>query len=77
MRHICEQTKLKEIFELFDPDGDGSITVDEFYQGLQALHLNPTKAEVDSLMVMFDHDGDGILTYQVRFNPILIRFNPI
>ena len=64
MRHICEQTKLKEIFELFDPDGDGSITVDEFYQGLQALHLNPTKAEVDSLMV--------------RFNPILmIRFNPI
>lgn len=39
--------KLKEIFELFDPDGDGTITVDEFAQGLHGLHLHPTKAEVD------------------------------
>lgn len=55
--------KLKEIFELFDPDGDGSITVEEFTQGLHGLHLQPTQAEVVALMAEFDHDHDGTLTY--------------
>ena len=57
-------TKLKEIFELFDPDGDGTITVEEFAQGLNGLHLNPTAAEVDALMAEFDQDNDGTLTYR-------------
>jgi hypothetical protein len=55
--------KLQEIFELFDPDGDGTITVHEFAQGLNGMHLNPTQAEVEALMAEFDVDNDGTLSY--------------
>lgn len=57
------QDKLQEIFELFDPDGDGTITVHEFAQGLNGMHLHPTQAEVDALMAEFDQDNDGTLSY--------------
>eukprot|EP01043_Picozoa_sp_COSAG02_P040828 COSAG02_NODE_3332_length_6919_cov_3.232551_7_plen_307_part_00 len=57
------QDKLQEIFELFDPDGDGTITVHEFAQGLHGMHLYPTQAEVDALMAEFDQDNDGTLSY--------------
>ena len=56
-------SKLKEVFELFDPDGDGTITLQEFAQGLNGMGLHPTQKELDALMKDFDRDNDGMLSY--------------
>ena len=37
---------LKEAFELFDKDEDGSISFDEYRQATHAAGLHPTEAEL-------------------------------
>ncbi|KAJ1459361.1 hypothetical protein M885DRAFT_511269 [Pelagophyceae sp. CCMP2097] len=50
------------IFSFFDIDADGTITKDEFNQGLKNLDpmlFTVTEAELQEIVKLFDKDGDG------------------
>ena len=53
----------KEVFSLFDKDGDGSITTDELGVVLKSLGQNPTEAELLDLISEVDADGSGTIDF--------------
>lgn len=55
--------QLRTIFEMFDSDGDGSITVKELESIAKALGHNLTETELLDLVKEFDFDGNGDLDY--------------
>jgi len=54
-------TTLKQTFALFDKDGDGTITRDEFFEAMERLDLGLTEKQLVELMGSFDMDGGGSL----------------
>lgn len=58
-----ELLKLAEVFQTFDLNGDGEISVDELKEGLQRMLRDPniTKEMAEKLMQEFDASGDGVL----------------
>lgn len=48
-----------EAFEIFDKDGDGTISTDELGLVLRSIGQNPTSDELKDLIKMVDKDGDG------------------
>mmetsp|Transcript_20083 Transcript_20083/g.46918 ORF Transcript_20083/g.46918 Transcript_20083/m.46918 type:complete len:775 (+) Transcript_20083:62-2386(+) len=53
------QKELKEVFEMFDSDGSGSIDADELFVAMKSMGQKMTKEEVDIMMVEMDEDGSG------------------
>ena len=56
--------KLAEAFNLFDKDGDGTITTQELSTVLRALGQDPSKDEVKDIVNDVDVDGNGLLDFQ-------------
>jgi len=54
---------LKDTFDLFDKDGDGSIDVDEFQSLLSVIGMDSTYAEADDLVSEVDSDGSKRLEF--------------
>ena len=54
-----EREEFVEAFNLFDRDGDGSISVKELGTVLRSLGQNPTEAEIQAMIEEVDTDGDG------------------
>ena len=50
---------IKRMFQGFDKDSDGYITVDELRQGLRELNEATTEADVAKFVAAADKDGDG------------------
>ena len=61
---IAASTKsLKEIFNEFDEDGNGFVTLVEFRNAIRRLGLGITSKELDSLMHQIDRNGDGLIDW--------------
>ncbi len=58
--------EFKEVFSLFDKDGDGTITTKELGTVMRSLGQNPTEAELQD-MINEVHDADGNGTIEYRF----------
>lgn len=57
---IAASTKsLQEIFNEFDEDGNGYVTLVEFRNAIRRLGLGVTSRDLDSLMHQIDRNGDG------------------
>ena len=56
--------ELQEAFNLFDKDGDGTITTQELSTVLRALGQDPSKDEVKDIVNEVDVDGNGLLDFQ-------------
>src|SRR5689334_17583790 len=54
----------QDIFTLLDRDNSGSLDVEELGNGLRALGLNPTEAEIRHLMEECDTDHNGGLSLE-------------
>ena len=52
-------TECKEVFDLFDKDKDGSITVKELGDVMRALGANPTQTELQEMINEVDSNGSG------------------
>ncbi|XP_063430889.1 neo-calmodulin-like isoform X2 [Mytilus trossulus] len=53
----------KEVFELFDKDGDGTITIKELDTVMRSLGQNPTENEVKEMVQKADTDGNGTIEF--------------
>lgn len=49
----------KKIFDMFDEDGGGTLSIEELKYGLNKLNAGLTEEEVYNMLREFDTDGDG------------------
>ena len=59
-----QKAEIKEAFNFFDKDKDGSIDVNELNNVMKSLGKNPTDNEMQSLIKGVDSDGDGMINYE-------------
>ena len=56
--------KLREVFEMFDKDGNGFVTPVEFRNAVRKLNLNLTAREIDEIIKVVDRNMDGMIDWQ-------------
>ena len=56
---FCFQKLNEKYFKEADVDGDGFITVDEYYRILKEHGIQSSKEEIRKLIQMADKDNDG------------------
>ncbi len=57
LRLIFPLSEIREVFMLFDRDGDETITINELGTCMRALGQNPTEAELRAIIAEIDADG--------------------
>ena len=60
--------EFKEVFALFDKDGDGTITKNELCTVMQSLGQDPTDQDLDDMINEIDQDGNG----EIDFDEFLV-----
>ena len=60
----------REVFDLFDKDKDGAITIKELGDVLRALGANPTQAELDEMI----EEVDNNISQRIEFKQFLELF---
>lgn len=54
---------LYEVFQIFDTDGDGQISGEEFVRSFQNFKLGLTVAQIEKILRLIDVSGDGIIEF--------------
>ena len=62
------EEEMIEAFQVFDTDGNGSITADELRQIFNNLGEKLTDEEISDMIHEADTDGDGEINYQEFVN---------
>jgi calmodulin len=58
-----ELTELKEAFQAFDKDGNGSISLSEINEVLRALKKDFTEQQLTQIINKYDENGDGEIDF--------------
>lgn len=71
---LTEQQKIefKEVFSLFDKDGDGTISTTELGTVMRTLGQNPTEQEIELMIEEVDVNGDGDIDFD-EFCNLMIK----
>jgi tRNA (cmo5U34)-methyltransferase len=56
--------QLKEVFDSFDVDGNGSLSRDEVAQVLRSLQINLSDADIKSILVDIDRDSNNTIEFE-------------
>jgi len=67
-----QKNEIKEAFDLFDTDKDGSIDYHELKVAMRALGFDVRKADVIKLLKEYDRNETGKITFQ-DFNDIMTQ----
>ncbi|XP_045165571.2 neo-calmodulin-like isoform X2 [Mercenaria mercenaria] len=65
-------SEFREIFKLFDKDGDGAISTKELATVMRSLGQNPTEQEIRQMVKMVDADNDGEVDFD-EFMKLIAR----
>jgi len=57
------EDEIKEAFRVFDKDGHGHISADEFRFVMRNIGSQMTEEEIDEMIAEADHDHDGLISY--------------
>jgi len=60
----AEDLKERETFEMFDRDGNGTISKSELGKIMSALGQDKTQKELDEILTRFDDDHSGNISYE-------------
>jgi len=61
-RLVAKNLKVQDVMRLWDKDGDGTISKEEFYVNVSAVGLTTfSKEQIDGLFDRYDDDGGGSL----------------
>lgn len=63
-----EKQRLIDMFRLLDRDGNGTLTHDEFYDGMRRINIEISHDEVSSLIAEVDCDDDGEVDYEGKLS---------
>ncbi|MES1922360.1 calmodulin-like 3 [Bonamia ostreae] len=63
-KELKKVDEIKEAFELFDKNGDGTISALELGQVLRSLGQNPTESELNDMISEFDSNGKGNIDFE-------------
>ncbi|KAI4739537.1 putative calmodulin [Aureobasidium sp. EXF-12298] len=55
--------ELKEVFNVFDKDGNDNITVDELGEVMRSLGQEPSQTELEDILNEIDKDGSGSIEF--------------
>lgn len=58
------ELKQREVFDLFDKNGDGFISGSELGMVLRALGQNPSEKDIQEALRQADKDGDHVIKYE-------------
>ena len=58
-----ELAEFKEVFSMFDRDGDGTIDADELGTVMGSLGINPSDAEIQQMIEEVDTDKNGTIDF--------------
>lgn len=59
-----ELREFKEIFDLVDRDGGGTISRDELQNLMDTLGVKPSEEQLDQMMAEVDTDGSGDIDFK-------------
>lgn len=59
MKQECSDEEYATVFRVYDSDGNGVITSDEFRAAMKSMGENLSKLEAEEMIVEADSDGDG------------------
>ncbi|CAI2374083.1 unnamed protein product [Moneuplotes crassus] len=57
------EDQLREVFNTFDRDGNGSIDAEEIQKVIQELGLDAKSSEIENLISEADKDGNGKIEF--------------
>jgi hypothetical protein len=63
---------LKELFNLLDTDGNGTLCRNEFLEGLQILNVDLNREEIGLLWTLFDKNGDDAVDWYRALSACLV-----
>ena len=67
-----QKHEFKDVFSLFDKDGDGTVSTKELGVVMRALGQNPTDAEIAEMIKEVDQDGNGEVDFE-EFCGLMIK----
>ena len=67
-----QKQEFKDVFSLFDKDGDGTVSTKELGMVMRALGQNPTDAEIAEMIKEVDVDGNGEVVFD-EFCGLMIK----
>lgn len=59
----AQVAEFKEVFALFDVDGNGSVSAGELGTVMRSLGQNPTEDEISKMVAEVDDDGSGNIEF--------------
>jgi len=65
------EDEIKEAFRVFDKDGHGHISADEFRFVMRNIGSQMTEEEIEEMITEADHDHDGLISYDGRSLTVL------
>ncbi|XP_040823168.1 centrin-4-like [Ochotona curzoniae] len=70
-----QKQEIKEIFDLFDVNGSGSMDLKQLKVAMQALGFEPTKEEIKELIAEVDKGGLGTISFEDFFAFISVKMS--
>ena len=65
-------SEIKEAFQLFDKDGNGTISTKELGMAMRSLGQNPTEAELMEMINEVDVDGKYLIFFGQKIHCLFV-----